>query len=385
MFLTERAPELLSLTRLAERIAESDGIARIPLLVVRMRRLQHVAWRQGRTAARALERQYVHAFIDVASRILRRSDLIAHDRESEDFIAALLAPARSNRIAAVPADCRTTLARLASAMEATADVQAETGWGVVNCPNANFDLTGAIDAALERGARERAHSAFFATLAHELRTPLTSIRGYLETLSEENLDRETVQRFLGTARGEALRMERLLDGLFDSALLEARMPVTEDPSAQLGEAIAAAIDAVAPMATARRTTISHLICDRRVVPLARDQLTQIFVNVLENAVKHGRDAGQIFLAAFDAGDNFVEIRIDDDGPGIPIEEREDIFAAARRGKRVQAEGRGLGLAIVRLLLDRVGGNVVVGESPFSGARFTIRVPLLESAEPTPVA
>jgi signal transduction histidine kinase len=383
LFVTERSPELLSLPQLAERVAESDGAARIPLLVIRMRRLQHVAWRQGRTAARTLERQYVCAFIDVASRILRRSDVIAHDRGSEDFVAALLAPSRSNRIAAVPADCRTTLARLASAMEATADVQAETGWGIVNGPKANFDLPAAIDAALERGAYERAHSGFFATLAHELRTPLTSIRGYLETLSEEDLDRETVQRFLATAQAEALRMERLLDGLFDSALLEARMPVTEDQSAQLDEAIAAAIDAVAPMATTRRTTISQLVCDRRAVALAKDQLTQILVNVLENAVKHGRDAGQIFIAAFDAGDNFVEIRIDDDGPGIPIEEREDVFAVARRGKRVQAQGRGLGLAVVRLLLDRVGGSVVVGDSPFNGARFTIRVPLLESAEPTP--
>jgi len=357
----------------------------MPLLVVRMRRLQHVAWRQGRSAARSLERQYVDAFVDVASRILRRTDLIAHDRGSEHFVAALVSPARSNRIAAVPADCRTTLARLASAMESTADVQAETGWAMITYTRADFDLPAAIDAALERGAYERAHAGFFATLAHELRTPLTSIRGYLETLLEENLDRETMLRFLETAQGEALRMERLLDGFFDSALLEARMPVVTCESGQLHEAIAAALDAVAPMATARRTVISQLVCDRRTVVLGTDQLTQIFVNVLENAVKHGRETGRIFIVAFDAGDGFADVRIDDDGPGVQLDERDAIFAPARRGRTAGADGRGLGLAVVRLLLGRVGGSVVVADSPFGGARFTIRIPLSGQPEPSTVA
>jgi signal transduction histidine kinase len=362
-----------------------DTAARIPILVVRMRRLKHVAWRQGPQAARTLERQYVQSFKDVASRILRREDLIAHDRGSEYFVSALLAPARSNGTSAVPADCRTTLARLASAMESTAEVQAESGWTIVGGANVDFDLPAAIDAALERGAYERAHSGFFATLAHELRTPLTSIRGYLETLSEESLDRETMQRFLQTAQAEALRMERLLDGLFDSALLEARMPLLEQQSSRLQEALDAALDTIAPMATAKRTVISHLICDNRTVTLGKDQLTQVLVNVLENAVKHGRDGGRIFIVAFDAGDRFVEIRIDDDGQGVPIEERDDIFAAARRGKRAQGEGRGLGLAVVRLLLDRIGGSVEVGDSRFGGASFTIRLPLSGVAEPPPAA
>lgn len=327
----------------------------------------------------------MQSFTDVTSRVLRREDLIAHDRGSEYFVAALLAPARSNGLSAVPADCRTTLARLASAMESTAEIQAESGWTIVAGASLDFDLPAAIDAALERGAYERAHSDFFGTLAHELRTPLTSIRGYLETLSEESLDRETMQRFLRTAQAEALRMERLLDGLFDSALLEVRVPVLEQQGSQLDEAVDAAIATIAPMATAKRTVISLLICDRRTVVLGKDQLTQVLVNVLENAVKHGRDAGRIFIVAFDAGDRFAEIRVDDDGQGVPVEERDSIFAAARRGKRAQGEGRGLGLAVVRLLIDRVGGSVEVGDSRFGGASFTIRLPLVDVEAPPPAA
>src|SRR6202140_5713969 len=75
----------------------------------------------------------------------------------------------------------------------------------------------------ERGVCSVEQLTFFATLAHELRTPLTSIRGYLETLIEDDLDSDTTGRFLETARAEALRMTRLLDGLFDVSLRETRM------------------------------------------------------------------------------------------------------------------------------------------------------------------
>jgi signal transduction histidine kinase len=370
---------LRSLAQLAERIERVGSDFPMPFLVVRMRRLHHVAWREGRSAARAIERQYADAFKDIASRILRRSDLIAHDRGSEHFVAALVSPAGSNGITAVP-KCRTTLARLAAAMESTAEVQVETGWTMLSGAKADFDLPAAIDAALERGAYERADSEFFGTLAHELRTPLTSIRGYLETVLEENLDRDTMQRFLQTAQSEALRMERLLNGLFDSALLETRMPVAGNQSGQLDEAIDAALDTVAPMAAARRTVISQFVRDQRTVLLSTDQLTQILVNLLENAVKHGREKGRIVVVAFDAGDDFAEVRVDDDGPGVPAEERDAIFAPARRGKTARADGRGLGLAVVRLLLGRVGGGVTVGDSPFGGARFTIRLPLSDPRE-----
>jgi signal transduction histidine kinase len=134
------------------------------------------------------------------------------------------------------------------------------------------------------------------------------------------------------------------------------------------------------MAAARRTVISQFVRDQRTVLLSTDQLTQILVNLLENAVKHGREKGRIVVVAFDAGDDFAEVRVDDDGPGVPAEERDAIFAPARRGKTARADGRGLGLAVVRLLLGRVGGGVTVGDSPFGGARFTIRLPLSDPRE-----
>ncbi len=94
----------------------------------------------------------------------------------------------------------------------------ENGWTLL--VRATNDLNGDIAAALERGARDRERYEFFSAIGHELRTPLTSIRGYLETLLDEETDGQNRSRFLETARREALRMGRLLDGMFEFSLFD---------------------------------------------------------------------------------------------------------------------------------------------------------------------
>jgi len=345
-----------------------------PLLVIRTRELEQVAWRRGLRAARALERRCLRAFVEIAERTLRSDDVLAHDRDGGDFLAALVAPVREGDAAPGAGDCRAALARLTTAMEAQTGLPFESGWTILPVSSDAVDVVRVVEEALARGARERAHLSFFATLAHELRTPLTSIRGYLETLIEDHLDRETAQRFLETARAEALRMSRLLDGLFDASALDARLPPDEGQRGDLQAALAAALNAVSPIAGARRTVISQLTCEAGSVLLPSDQLSQILINVLENAVKHGREAGRVFVATR-LDDDQVRIAIDDDGPGVPVDERSAIFTLARRGSTTRANGSGLGLALVRLLLERVGGGVEVDESPLGGARFELRMPL----------
>ena len=300
--------------------------------------------------------------------------MIAHDRDSTDFLAALVGLIRTGDAPPGAGDCRTVLARLATAMEVQTGLPFETGWTIVPVSSADVDVSRVVEEALARGARERLYLSFFATLAHELRTPLTSIRGYLETLIEDQLDRETAQRFLETARAEALRMSRLLDGLFDASSIETRIPAEEARRADLQAALAAALNAVAPIAGARRTVISQLACEAGSVLLPPDQLTQILINVLENAVKHGREAGRVYVASTRLDDGQVQISVDDDGPGVPPDERSAIFTLARRGSTTGASGSGLGLAVVRRLLERAGGGVEVEDSPLGGARFHLHVP-----------
>ncbi len=345
-----------------------------PILVLRARELEQVASRSGRRAAHHLERRCLRAFVETAARTLRSDDVIAHDRDCGDFLAALIAPVRAGGGLPDASECRTALARLATAMEAQTGLPFATGWTIVPVSSRDVDVSRVVEEALARGARERLHLSFFATLAHELRTPLTSVRGYLETLIEDQLDRETTQRFLETARAEALRMSRLLDGLFDASSLDPGIPAEEAPRADLQAALAAALNAVAPIAAARRTVISQLGCEGGSILLPPDQLTQILINVLENAVKHGREAGRVYVASTLLENGQVQIAVDDDGPGVPADERSAIFTLAYRGSTSTTSGTGLGLAVVRRLLERAGGRVEVNDSPLGGARFYLRIP-----------
>jgi two-component system phosphate regulon sensor histidine kinase PhoR len=239
-------------------------------------------------------------------------------------------------------------------------------------------LASAIESALERGARERERYAFFSTIGHELRTPLTSIRGYLETLLEEDLDAKTARRFLEVARNEAMRLGRLVDGMFDISMLDLRAGGFGAESSTLQTSVVAAISAVAPFASARGTSIGQLAFASAEVATSSDRLTQILINILENAIKHGREQGQIFVSAVPLDGRYVEVRVDDDGPGIDPQERETIFTLGRRGATARGPGSGIGLAIVRLMIERIGGEVDVAESRLGGAQFRVRLPLLLS-------
>lgn len=349
-----------------------------------MRDLERIAWREGRAAARAVERRSLRSFLETAERVLRATDLVAHDDESEDFLAALVSPTRHSGSVATPTDCRATLARLASAMALDGAMHVETGWTILDGEMTPERLGAAVESAIERGARERERYAFFSTIGHELRTPLTSIRGYLETLLEDDLDAATARRFLEIARSEAMRMGRLVDGMFDISMLDLRSGPARDESSALRDVLGEAVRAVAPLAAERRTTIVPSPVGEYDVAIGRDRLAQTVINILENAIKHGRDAGRIALSVGELDERYVEIRVDDDGPGVAPGEREAIFALAKRGANATSPGTGIGLAVVRLMIERIGGEVDVTVSPLGGAQFRVRLPLrdpgLQTAE-----
>jgi signal transduction histidine kinase len=367
--------EINDVAQLVRRLRSLPSDVPVPLLVVRLRDLERIAWREGRPAARTVERRSLRSFAETAARTLRASDVLAHDDESEDFVAALLSPTRGTGSVATPTDCRATLARLASAMELSGGMHVETGWTIVHGVAGDPRLSAAFERALERGARERERYAFFSTIGHELRTPLTSIRGYLETLIEEELDPASARHFLEVARAEAMRLGRLVDGMFDISMLDLRSGHGGSESSDLVAAITSALNAVAPFAAGRRTTLAQLPGASYVVAIGADRLAQILINVLENAIKHGRDSGRVQVSTVALDARYVEVRIDDDGPGIPVCEREAVFSLAHRGTNARAKGAGLGLAVARLMIERIGGEVDVCDSALGGAQFRIRVPL----------
>ena len=347
----------------------ADGI---PVLAFRLPALERTAWRNGLRAARSIERRASAAFAAAAARVLRSEDLTAHDRGTDAFVAALVAPMRDGRRSPAPVDIRTALARIAAAVEGATRLEVDAGWGRYDVRTAR-GIEAAIAAALVRGAQERERYAFFSAVGHELRTPLASIRGYLETLLAGDADAATRRRFVRIAHGEALRLTRLLEGMFEISLLDLSATFPPRASCALEAALSGAADACAGLAATCGLTLSIGAVTPTAVAIDGDRLMLVLINLIDNAIKHGRRGGRVDVAALLDAPRTVTIAVDDDGPGVPPEARERIFALGERGPTC-AGGSGIGLALVRLILERAGGRVEVTESPLGGARFAVTIP-----------
>lgn len=229
--------------------------------------------------------------------------------------------------------------------------------------------TATNSSADNRAAEWRLTRAMLATVAHELRTPLTSIRGYIETLLESEIDPATARRFLETARREALRVSRLVDGMLEFSLLDlasgdgrAKCEVTEQ--------VRATVEMLSPLAAARRVTIRTAFSEAR-VRVDADAFIHALTNLVENAIKYGSEGGTIeIVSSRDAP--FVEICVHDDGQGVAPEQSDSVFLLGVRGKALVPPGRGIGLAVVKAIAERAGGSVRVERSPLGGACFRLR-------------
>lgn len=218
--------------------------------------------------------------------------------------------------------------------------------------------------------------ALLATVGHELRTPLTSLRGYIETvLDEEGLDSQTTRQFLETARREALRLGRLVEGMLEFSMLDLSGR-RFDADCDVIDQIRSSVDAALPLARRRRVTILTRLPPAAPARIDGDAFVHALLNVLENAVKHGRDGGNVRIECKRDGP-YVCVAVDDDGPGIERSERERIFQMGARGERASRRGCGIGLSVVKAVIERAGGDVQVSASPMGGARFVLRVPAVD--------
>ncbi len=365
----ERDPAALAVS------APSGGRVR-PLLLWRVPEIGAMALRDGRRRSRALERRAETLFLDAAQRLLRTSDRLAHPADSEHFIAYLDGRGRSgeSRRVALPVDLRGALERIAARLQARLDLVVEVGWSYVAPADLARDPAAALREALQRGERERERVAFLAAVGHELRTPLSSIRGYIETLLDARHDETTTRRFLEIAQAETLRMARLVDGVLEFSLLDCSALHLADACCDLAEVIERAILSMEAALARAGARVERCGSAGVLVALDEDAAMHVVLNVLQNAVLHGRQGGKIRIGLA-RRPPFARLRIDDDGPGIPLEQRERVFQRGVRLGTGGGRGFGLGLAIVESIVSRVGGEVRVGAAPRGGARFEILLPL----------
>ena len=215
-------------------------------------------------------------------------------------------------------------------------------------------------------ARQR---EFVADASHELRTPLTSVLANLELLEEElsGEQRETAASALRSSR----RMRRLVADLLllaraDAGRVAPHMPV------DLSEVVTDAASELEPVAGDHEISVSAPA--GALVEGARDELHRLVLNLMENALRH-TDPGTAVEATVERRNGEVVLSVEDDGPGIPDDQREKVFERFYRGSGEYSGSSGLGLSIVRAVAASHGGTVRL-EEPLDGrgARFVVRIP-----------
>jgi two-component system OmpR family sensor kinase len=215
--------------------------------------------------------------------------------------------------------------------------------------------------------------AFVSDASHELRTPLTAVRGQLEVLGrQEAPEPSEVRRVERLVLGEVDRMARLVDDLLFLARADEGQFLVREPI-DVGPYVAELFELSAGTAR-RRFELGEVPAGTLDGDPAR--LAQALRNVLANAVEHTKEDGLIRVSAIERG-GVVTFAIDDDGPGIPKDQRDLIFERFHRtdpGRARTAGGTGLGLAIVREIVVAHGGSVRAGAAPTGGARVELGLP-----------
>jgi two-component system, OmpR family, sensor kinase len=208
---------------------------------------------------------------------------------------------------------------------------------------------------------------FVSDASHELRSPLTAMRGQIEVLArKENPSAEEVRHMEAMAMAEMRRVERLLDDL----LLLARLDEGVGPSLREVQA-GPLLCEIAAAAPGRQVEVGELA--EGTLTADPDQLAQVVRNLLGNAQRH---AGRVVLSS-SAGGNELTVSVDDDGPGIPVEERGRVFDRFHRSESARdrsSGGSGLGLGIAHSIVERHGGQIWVEDSPLGGARVCFAIP-----------
>jgi two-component system OmpR family sensor kinase len=217
-------------------------------------------------------------------------------------------------------------------------------------------------------ASDRARRQLLADVSHELNTPVTAMRGYLETLMmpEIALDHSTRSRYLNIVSDETARLERLIGELLELARLEGgggALRIGQVSVAQLFGRVAARHERAC--ATAGVTMRTMIGSGAETISADRDRLEQAVQNLAANAIRHAPADSTIRLEARREGDR-ITLSVADEGPGIPAEHLPHVFDRFYKADAARAglsSGSGLGLSIVKAIVERHGASITVHSSP----------------------
>lgn len=225
---------------------------------------------------------------------------------------------------------------------------------------------------------DRMRADFIANASHELRTPLASVAGFIETLrGPARDDAKARDQFLDIMQGQTKRMARLIDDLLSLSRLEMKPRVDASSSVDLADLLDRVVAAMKPLAEENNVEIvKRYAAGSHTAPGDRDELTQVFENLVENACKYGK-AGKRIEIDLGRDEDGVRVGVTDFGEGIA---EQHIPRVTERFYRVGADtsraqkGTGLGLAIVKHILTRHGGRLTIRSRVGEGSTFTVHLP-----------
>ena len=231
------------------------------------------------------------------------------------------------------------------------------------------EMAGEIQRA--RGSEQ----AFLADISHELRTPLTSIQGFAQAIVEGKARGDAVSHVAEIIHREARRLVRMVEGLLQVARLEsgAQSMAREDVApARLLESAVAALEV-----QAKDAGVSFDVAGTDALPTLRgdpNKLAQLFLNVLDNAVKHSPRGATVHVRG-NRDDGAIVVRVRDAGSGLPQGAQTRLFQRFYRGENAQRDGAGLGLAIAQAIAQAHGGSIRASNVDGGGAEFAVRLPV----------
>jgi signal transduction histidine kinase len=235
----------------------------------------------------------------------------------------------------------------------------------------------AVSQLRREGELARLRSDFVSSVSHELRTPLAQVRLFLETLRLGRYSTDEQREWiLDNMERETIRLNSLVDNVLHFSRAESGTTGGVKETICLAEYLERLVHDFAPLAAARRVRFETRLEPGLFAPLHAESFRQVILNLLDNAVKYGPQ-GQTVRVATAAMADGVRVLVEDEGPGIRPHERRTIWEPFRRGEHAigsVAVGSGIGLAVVREIVDWHEGVAWVEHAPGGGARFVVHLP-----------
>jgi len=379
---SSRVADVRSLVAPLKKLSEMRRAA--PLLYIELSGFEELERKTARTARAECKRVVAAALKGSIGSVLRKTDLVAAGPAANWFAALVVGRCvaagqrtgiEDTRLGTVAARLRAAVQRALNAAERSGDlpshIWARSGWTFiepVHRDRALQELRQAIRGAAVVARIEEQRATVLACITHELRTPLTSIIGYAELLTKSGGTPANKERFAAVIAEEAARLRRLVDGLIDLGAWSASKLELQRAPLQVRNLVEAAERAIKPNADKRGVRIA--VRGRARLTADRERLLQIVINLLDNAVRHAK-AGGVVRVSVGSADRACTLVVADDGPGFAAAPGLAPGSPFARG----ANGHvGLGLSIVKVLVEAHGGTLRLTNGTRRGARVEISIP-----------